>query len=107
LDPSGHIQQITTAGTSGSAAPSWNDSASTTTDGTATWTDQGYNPGPGIVSAQFAFYFRVRFAEDTQDFEQWAQELWTIGGANAQQGSGTLKLRTARPAIGSGYATMT
>jgi hypothetical protein len=104
LDHSGHIQQVTTAGTSGSAAPGWNDNASTTTDGTAIWTDQGYNPGPGAVTAQFSFYFRVRFAEDTQDFEQWAQHLWTIGGANAQQGAGTLKLRTSRPAAGSGYA---
>lgn len=105
LDPSGHIQKVTTAGVSGASAPAWNDAASTTTDNTVTWTDQGYNPGPiGLVSAQFSFYFRVRFEGDTQDFEQWAQNLWTIGGSTAQNGAGTLKLRTARPQILNGYA---
>ena len=43
LDPAGHTQKVTTAGTSGYALPTFNDSASTTPDGTGTlvWTDQG------------------------------------------------------------------
>jgi uncharacterized protein DUF2460 len=98
LDPAGHIQKVTTAGTSGTTAPApWNDTAGTTTDGTVTWTDQGYNPGPTPpITAAFSFYFRVRFDGDTQDFEKWAAGLWTIGGSNSQNGSGTLKLKTAR-----------
>jgi Conserved hypothetical protein 2217 (DUF2460) len=56
-----------------------------------------HQPTPPIT-ASFKFYFRVRFEEDTTDFEQWAQELWTIGGENARNGSGQLKLISARPA---------
>jgi hypothetical protein len=41
LDPAGHIQKVTTAGTSGSSIPTFNDSSGTTTDGSAVWTDQG------------------------------------------------------------------
>jgi len=48
------------------------------------------------VTAQFNFYHRVRFEGDTQDFEKFLYGLWTIGGANAQGGSGVLKLMSAR-----------
>jgi hypothetical protein len=51
----------------------------------------------GPITAAFKFYFRVRLASDTTDFEQWAQELWTIGGENARNGTGTLKLVSSRP----------
>lgn len=110
LDPAGHIQKVTTGGTTGSTIPMFNDSGSTTTDGTVTWTDQGFYGGPtGVVSAQFHFYFRVRFASDGQDFEKFVNigsgpfvagqggGISTIGGSEAQNGSGTLKLETARP----------
>ena len=50
----------------------------------------------GPVTAQFQFYFRVRLETDSQDFENWAAGLWTIGGSQARNGSGTLKLRSAR-----------
>jgi hypothetical protein len=64
------------------------------------------------VTAQFNFYFRVRFASDNQDFEKFlgigsaagqppsgqGGGYWTIGGSESQNGSGQLKLRTARPA---------
>jgi hypothetical protein len=43
-DPAGHFQVVTTAGISGSTAPTWNDSGGTTIDGTVmpvTWTDKG------------------------------------------------------------------
>lgn len=49
------------------------------------------------ITASFKFYFRVRLASDTTDFEQWMQELWTIGGENARNGTGTLKLTSSRP----------
>lgn len=60
------------------------------------------------VTAQFQFYFRVRFESDEQDFEKFLNTgtqvanvhsggYWTIGGSEAQNGSGTLKLTTARP----------
>jgi hypothetical protein len=62
------------------------------------------------VTAQFNFYFRLRFDSDNQDFEkflnvgttgQWVAGqgggYWTIGGSEGVNGSGQLKLRTARP----------
>jgi hypothetical protein len=100
LDPAGHIQQVTTAGTAGAAAPAWNDSGGTTADGTGSlvWTDQGYNGGPsGAITATFNFYFRVMLEDDKQDFEEFMNGLWTIGGQRSKNGSGQLKFGTARP----------
>lgn len=67
-------------------------------------------PPTGPVTAQFNFYFRVRFDKDNQDFEKFLNEgttgaylagqgggYWTIGGSNTQNGASVLKLRTARP----------
>lgn len=50
------------------------------------------------VTASFYFQFRMMFEEDTQDFEKWAQQLWTIGGSKAKNGSGYVKLVTSRAA---------
>ena len=102
------------AGTSGASAPTFNDTGGATSDGTGTlvWQDQGYYAGPAApVTAQFHFYFRVRFDSDSQDFEKFAGigsssgqppagqggGYWTVGGSESQNGSGTLVLRTARP----------
>ena len=102
------------AGVSGSTEPAFNDAGGSTIDGTGTlvWMDQGYYSGPAApVTAQFHFYFRVRFASDAQDFEKFlgigagagqppagqGGGYWTIGGSESQNGSGTLVLRTARP----------
>ena len=102
------------AGTSGSAIPAFNDTGGATPDGTGTlvWEDQGYYAGPAApVTAQFHFYFRVRFDADSQDFEKFAGigssagqppagqggGYWTVGGSESQNGTGTLVLRTARP----------
>jgi hypothetical protein len=102
------------AGTSGAAIPTFNDTGGATSDGTGTlvWEDQGYYAGPAApVTAQFHFYFRVRFDADSQDFEKFAGigssagqppdgqggGYWTIGGSESQNGAGTLVLRTARP----------
>ena len=114
IDPAGHIQKATTAGTSGTDIPDFNDEGSTTPDGMGTlvWTDQGYYAGPAApVTAQFHFYFRARFEADSQDFEKFAGigssagqppsgqggGYWTVGGSESQNGTGTLVLRTARP----------
>jgi hypothetical protein len=63
----------------------------------------------GPVTVEFDFYFRVRFESDSQDFEKFAATgsaaaqigqgggWWTIGGSEAQSGSGTVKLTSARP----------
>ena len=72
--------------------------------------------GPGTppmppITAQFYFYFRVRFDTDSQDFEKFMNSgtnaassiagrgggIWTIGGSESMNGSGMLKLTTARP----------
>ena len=54
------------------------------------------------ITAQFHYFHRVRFESDQQDFEQFMQELWTIGGNEAKQGSGTIKLRTDKHPQGIG-----
>lgn len=42
VDSSGHLQQLTTAGTTGAAAPAWNATVGgTTNDNTAIWTNRG------------------------------------------------------------------
>jgi hypothetical protein len=51
LDPSGHIQKVTVAGTSGSVEPTWNDSGGNTSDAGVTWTDQGTG---GVASTTIA-----------------------------------------------------
>lgn len=70
-----------------------------------------WNSAPtGPITAQFNYYFRVRFASDMQDFEKFLNAgatgqyvagqgggYWTIGGSESVNGSGQLKLRTARP----------
>lgn len=100
LDPAGHIQKVTTTGTSGATQPTFNDAGGTTTDGTVTWTDQGYNPGPATpVTAQFNFYFRVHFEMDQQDFEKFMGFIWTIGGSGSKNGSGMLKIASSRAAL--------
>ena len=53
----------------------------------------------GPVTAQFDFLFRVRFESDKQDFEEFVQGLFTIGGSAAQSGSGSLKIITARTSL--------
>ena len=50
LDPAGHTQKVTTAGVSGYALPTFNDSGSTTSDGTVVWTDQGLAGSAGTYA---------------------------------------------------------
>ena len=42
IDPAtGHVEQVTTAGTSGTSTPAWNTTGGSTTDGSVTWKDLG------------------------------------------------------------------
>jgi hypothetical protein len=56
------------------------------------WTSEPAAP----ITAEFDFYFRVRFEEDAQDFEKFLSQLWTIGG-HGQRGSGEVRLISCRP----------
>lgn len=49
------------------------------------------------VTAEFEFYYRVRFASDEQDFEKFMYQLWTIGGSQGRGGKGTLEIQSVRP----------
>jgi hypothetical protein len=49
------------------------------------------------ITAQFNFYFRVRFGSDSQDMEKFAHKFWTLGGSESQKGSGQIRLLQARP----------
>ncbi len=51
---------------------------------------------PSPITAEFNFYFRVRFESDEQDFEKFMDQLWTVG-AHSQRGSGEIRLISARP----------
>lgn len=48
------------------------------------------------VTASFNYLFRIRFEDDTEDFEKWANQLWTVGGSEGSRGKGELKLVTSR-----------
>lgn len=53
VDGQGHLQRLTTNGTSGPSEPSWNHSGGTTTSGSAVWTDMGIQPPPRHPLAQW------------------------------------------------------
>jgi len=58
LDSAGHVQQVTTAGTSGATRPTFNDVGGTTADGsTLVWTDEGAGPITGTVGQNCAVTF--------------------------------------------------
>ena len=35
-------------------------------------------PAGAVITADFTFYFRCRFMDDTQEYSQWAQNLWEV-----------------------------
>lgn len=55
IDPAGHVQRVTTAGTSGGAQPTWNATGSTTVDATVIWTDQGISGGGDFADTVYTF----------------------------------------------------
>lgn len=48
------------------------------------------------ITASFQFYFRVRFAMDSADFEEFLYQVWTVGGQDSRNGQGYLKLTSSR-----------
>jgi hypothetical protein len=56
-----------------------------------------YTP-TGPITATFSFYYPVIFDMDALDIEQFSAFLHTIGGSQAKNGSGQLKLISAFPA---------
>lgn len=50
----------------------------------------------GPVTAAFNFYFRVRFPSDKQEFTEFMNQLWTLGGSESSSG-GALILKSSRP----------
>lgn len=62
VDPANHIQRVTTAGISGSFAPAWNDTGSTTTDPvifsgnpSVIWQDLGLSGAGGVGASVYTF----------------------------------------------------
>jgi hypothetical protein len=49
----------------------------------------------GPITADFSFFFRVRFEMDKLAFEEFVNNLWTLGGSESS-GSDVLKLVSAR-----------
>lgn len=50
----------------------------------------------GPISVQFNFYFRCRLEADSMDFEQFASQIWTLGGSSSRLGSESLKFCSSR-----------
>lgn len=55
----------------------------------------GYTP-TGPITATFQYLYRVRFEDDSEDFEKWANQWWSVGGPEGNRGKGELKLVTSR-----------
>ncbi|MBS1803509.1 MAG: DUF2460 domain-containing protein [Acidobacteria bacterium] len=53
-------------------------------------------PPTGPVTAEFNFYFRCHFEEDTHEFEQFLSSMWTVGGSESKSGSGVLRFCTSK-----------
>ncbi len=88
IDPSNHVQKCTTAGISGNAQPTFNDSGGTTSDGPGTpnpqglggvvWTDLGISGPGGIGASVYTF-------EAALDNTSWGQvQIGPTAGASCQ-----------------------
>lgn len=60
------------------------------------WGGSGSYVPTGPVTATFNFYFRVHFSDATQDYENFAALLWTIGGGESKNGQSVLSLESSR-----------
>jgi hypothetical protein len=56
------------------------------------WTANPATP----VTAEFSFYFRCRLEDDSMDFEQFASQIWTLGGSPSRMGSESLRFCSSR-----------
>ena len=69
IDPAGHVQRVTTAGTSGGAQPTWNYTGGATgPDGTVFWIDQGISGGGDFANTTYTFV-------TTLDNREWGEVL--------------------------------
>lgn len=86
VDRAGHVQQITTEGTTGGTYPAF-ESAPTTPDGSAVWTDQGllatvFGKGTsGFLTVGGTSPFYAEFLSDTMKFGQGTSPI--LKGGNA------------------------
>jgi len=76
VDPAGHLQLVTSAGTSGAAQPAFNDAGGTVTDGLQ-WTDQG-PPGTWTMGTAYALSAVIL---DTAGHVQQVVSAGTSGGS--------------------------
>src|ERR1700692_2033716 len=77
LDTAGHVQQATTAGTSGGSMPNFSETpGSTITDGTVVWTDRGL---PGTWTAATVYALNAVITANSQ--VQQATSAGTSGGS--------------------------
>lgn len=51
------------------------------------------------ITANFNFFMRLQWEDDSQDIEQFMQTLFAIGGSHTQKGSGSLKFVSSRPTL--------
>lgn len=62
------------------------------------WVTSSPPPPPTApITSQFNFFFRACFETDDLDFEQFLNEVWTVGGPDTKNGAGYLKIQTRRP----------
>lgn len=55
-------------------------------------------PPTGPITALGQFYFRTRLESDSQDIEEFLNNLYTVGGEDSKNGSGYIKLMSSRVA---------
>lgn len=53
----------------------------------------------GPVTATFSFFWRVRWDTDSQDFEQFMDHIYAIGGGHGGKGNGSVRFMQSRKAV--------
>lgn len=60
---------------------------------------QWFSPPTPPITILGQFYFRTCMESDSQDIEQFMQQLWTVGGESSKNGSGMIKVASSRVAL--------